>query len=266
MMRPRRGVGRGRPAGGRFVGGWFGAEERRATGRFLLLLLVLLLLPNREIGLLFGLNPRVIWSVVVFIAGLSLGGYLLSGWINPATAVFITGAIGGCVSPSLTVITLAEQTRANKALAPVHEVAAAIASTVLFPRMLVLVWIVAPPLARSLILPLVAMTAVGTGVTVFLWLRIRTAPTPRLEIRTPYRIRSALTIGAAVALLLAVANALDLAFTAPVARVGIVLAVTVDSAGNAAFAWLAGARRMAWIIGAILLFSAGIGTALIQLR
>ncbi len=263
-MGETRGVGRNHPAA-QGSGGWFGEEERRATGRFLLLLLVLLLLPNREIGLLFDLNPRVIWSVVVFIAGLSLGGYLLSGWINPATAVPITGAIGGCVSPSLTVMALVEQTRRNEALAPVHALAAAIASTVLFPRMLVLVWIVTPPLARSLVLPLAAMTGVGTGVTVFLWLRVRATRTPRLEIRTPFRIRSALIIGAAVAVLLAVGNALDLALPAPVARVGIVLAVTADSAGNAAFAWLAGARRMAWIIGVILLFSAGIGIALIQL-
>lgn len=67
------------------------------------------------------------------------------------------------------------------------------------------------------------------------------------------------------ALLLAVGNALDLAFPTPVVRVGIVLAVTADSAGNAALAWLAGARKVAWIIGVILLFSAGIGIALIQL-
>jgi len=227
--------------------------------------LVLVLLPNREIGLLFDLNPRVIWSVVVFIAGLSLGGYLLSGWINPATAVPITGAIGGCVSPSLTVIGLAEQTRRNAALAPVYALAAVIASTVVFPRMWVLVWIVAPPLARSLALPLAAMTGVGAGVTLLLWLRFRAARTPRMKIRTPFRIRPALTIGAAVALLLAVGNALDLALPVSVARTGIVLAVILDSAGNAAFAWLAGARKMAWVIGVILLFSAGIGIVLIQL-
>lgn len=227
--------------------------------------MVLVLLPNREIGLLFDLNPRVIWWVVVFVAGLSLGGYLLSRWINPATALPITGAIGGCVSPSLTVIALAEQTRQNAALASVHALAAAIASTVLFPRMLVLVWIVAPSFARSLAIPLAAMTGVGAGVSLFLWQRHCTAHTLRMRIRTPFRIRPALTIGAAVALLLALGNALDLTLSAPVARTGVVLAVTVDSAGNAVFAWLAGAKKMAETIAIILFSSAAIGIALIGL-
>lgn len=66
-------------------------DELGALLEFVVLVFVLLLLPNEEFDVLFGLNPQRVWLVVVFIAGLSFFGYLLSKVVDPATAIGVTG-------------------------------------------------------------------------------------------------------------------------------------------------------------------------------
>ena len=165
-----------------------GEEERRASLRFLVLLLPIPLLPGREVGWLAEVNPRLVWLVVVFIAGLSFLGYLLAKVLKPKRAIGVSGLLGGCVSPSLTVAALAEQQRRNPDFTVAYALAAAVAATVLFPRVFVLVWIVSSDLARAVALPLGGMTGAGIAVTVVLWLRIRDAEAPEIEMEAPFRI------------------------------------------------------------------------------
>lgn len=240
-------------------------DELMASCKFLSLLAVLALLPGRELDSLFGLNLQLVWLVVVFIAGLSFLGYVLSRVIDPTVAIGITGAIGGCISPGLAILSLAEQTRRHPPFDLAYALAAAIVSTIAFPRMLIIVSILSLELGLSLLIPFVAMTGVSIAVTVFLWLRIRDHASPAINLETPFRVQPALVLGAVVALGLMAANVLGLAIPTTLARSGIVLAVLADLVMVIGVSWAAGAKKMAGIIAAILLCSASVGMALVAL-
>lgn len=241
----------------------FGREELGALLKFLSLLGVLVLLPNRELDILFGLNLQLIWLVVVSIAGLGFLGYILSRLIDPTIAIGITGVIGGCVSPGLAFISLIEQTRRHPAFDRAHAWAAAIVSTIAFPRMLVIVLILSPGLALSLVAPFAAMTSISIVMTVLLWFQARACDSPAIEVKNSFRVRPALALGAIVALGLIAIDALSLPLPTTAARSGVVLVVLMDLLIHAGISWAAGAKKMAGVIALILLCSAIVGLALI---
>ena len=243
----------------------FGRDELEAFLKFLSLLAVLVVLPGRELDIFFGLNPQLIWLVVVFVAGLSFVGYILSRFIDPTIAIGITGVIGGCVSPGLAIMSLIEQTRRHPAFDLDYALAAAIVSTLAFPRMLIIVSILSPGLALSLVAPFAAMTSISLVVTALLWFQTRTYDSPAINLKTSFRVRPALALGAMVALGLVVINAFNLPLPTAVARSGTVLVVLADLFVHAGISWAAGAKKIAGVIGLILLFSAIVGLALIAL-
>lgn len=240
-------------------------DALRATLRFLALVAVLPVLPGGELDALFGLDPRRIWLIVVFVAGLSYLGYLLSTIVDPAAAIGITGALGGCVSPGMTIASLVERARRTPAPSPAYAFAAAVAVTMLFPRNLVVVGIVSASLARSLALPFAAMTGVSVAMAGWQWSRVRTDGTSADEPDAPFRVRSALAIGAVVAAILIVVDALGLSLPSDATRLGVVLLTVAEVVGYVGVSWTAGAREVARALAAILLGSAGLGVALVLL-
>jgi uncharacterized membrane protein (DUF4010 family) len=243
----------------------FGRDELGAFLKFLSLLAVLVVLPSRELDIFFGLNPQLIWLVVVFIAGISFLGYILSRLIDPTLAIGITGAIGGCVSPGLAIVSLVEQTRRHPAFDLAYALAAAIVSTIAFPRMLIIVAILSPELGLTLVAPFAAMTSISIAVTALLWFRVRTCDSPAIELKTSFRVRPALALGAIAALGMMAVNTFNLRLPTTVARGGIVLAVLADLIMNVGISWAAGAKKMAGVIALILLCSAIVGLTLIAL-
>ncbi|WP_254768446.1 DUF4010 domain-containing protein [Salinilacihabitans rarus] len=240
-------------------------DDLVATFKFLGIVTVLPLLPNEGLDTLFGVNPRHVWLVVAFVAGLSFLGYLLSKVVDPKRAIWLSGVVGGCLSSSLAIVSLSEQARRYPEFAAVYTVAAATASTILFPRLFVVVGIVSPSLARSLAVPFVAMTGVGAIVTVLLWHRVRTDDLPPIELDTPFRVRPALAFGALVAVVMAALDTFDPAIPSAAARSGVVLIVAGKSVKNVGIAWVAGASRMARAVAALSLCSTALGTALVFL-
>ncbi|WP_276302688.1 DUF4010 domain-containing protein [Halorussus lipolyticus] len=241
------------------------SEDLRATAEFLALLLVLLVLPDERLDMLLGVNPRQVWLVVVFVAGLSFLGYLLSKVLDPGTAIGVTGVLGGAVSPGMTITSLTEQYRRHPEFDLAYTVAAAIASTMLFLRNFIVVAIVSPALAKSLVIPFVAMAGVGFLVTGSLWFRTRNREPPTNELKTPFRIRSALAIGGVIAVVLAIVNSVDLSLSASTTRIGIVVATVVQLFVYVAITSIAGAKQIAQVIVVVLLGSASVGIVLVVL-
>ncbi|WP_276259226.1 DUF4010 domain-containing protein [Haloglomus litoreum] len=239
------------------------SEDLRATAEFLVLLLVLLVLPDERLDVLLGVNPRQVWLVVVFVAGLSFLGYLLSKIVDPGTAIGFTGALGGAVSPGMTITSLTEQYRRHPEFDLAYTVAAAIASTMLFLRNFVVVAIVSPSIAESLVIPFAAMAGVGFLVTGGIWFRARNRGPPTNELNTPFRIQSALVIGGLVAVILAIVNSVDLSLSASTTRIGIVIATVVQLSVYVTVTWIAGARQIAKMIAVTLLGSASVGITLV---
>jgi uncharacterized membrane protein (DUF4010 family) len=138
------------------------SRDMEALIRFLIITgIVLPLLPDRPLEAFDGvLRPRDVWRMVVLISGLSFASFVLMRLNLGSRAVVYTGLLSGMVSSTAAVLSYARAARVAPD-AQHYETLAALAASVAPLRMLVMVAVVAPPLALAAGPPLVAMFALG---------------------------------------------------------------------------------------------------------
>ncbi|MEF8785386.1 MAG: MgtC/SapB family protein [Haloarculaceae archaeon] len=262
-------------------------SERRASLKFILVVFVVLpLLPDQKLDSLFGLNPRFVWLMVVFVTGLGFVAYLLGRILGTERGIAVTGVIGGFVSSTATTVSMAEKTTQNATLYQICAFAVVTASIVMFPRALIEVAVVNPALLPSVALPLGAMTVVGVVAAVVLYWRTTSGETVEPEdVKNPFRLRPALLFGAIFAVVLLVSESANEWFgssgiyvtafvsgladvdamtltlsqlaaegtvSTAVATTGIVIAAIANTLVKAALAWLLGSRRLGKLVSLVL--------------
>jgi len=142
-----------------------------ATLKFLVVAVVALpLLPNESLGPLQALNPRLIGTMVVFIAGIGFAGYLAIRLLGAHRGMLLTGLIGGLVSSTAVTLSFSGRAREEPRLASSCATAVTMASAIMFGRVLFVVAVIDAPLVRRLGLPLGAMFLAGLTVS---WLQLR---------------------------------------------------------------------------------------------
>jgi uncharacterized membrane protein (DUF4010 family) len=182
-------------------------EERRASLKFILVVLVVLpLLPDRELDVLYGLNPRFIWLMVGFVTGLSFVAYVLSRTIGATRGIALTGILGGFVSSTATTVSMAERISLAPDLHKIGSFSIVLASIVMFPRALVEVAVVNPALLPRVLLPLGVMTGVGMLIAAVVYWQARNEPDVDTDLENPFRLRPALFFGAVFAIVLLVSQ------------------------------------------------------------
>lgn len=138
-------------------------------------LVLLPLLPDRQLAWLGGLNLHRIWSLAVLILALQGAGQLARRWLGAHRGLVLAGFAGGFASSTATIAafgTRARQERAN--LEPCA--AAAVASTMAtFLQFALIAAAVHPPVLTLLWPPLAAGFAAAAAVTTGLFLRARRA-------------------------------------------------------------------------------------------
>lgn len=174
-------------------------EDVLATLKFLVVAIVVLpLLPNEDVGPYGALNPFRVGVMVTMIAGVNFVGYAAIRWLGAGRGMLLTGAVGGFASS--TAVTLAASARARQTpeLAPLSALSVIIASTVMFVRLLALLWISSAELGRSLLIPMLVMAAVSTGFVAFFFLRERKTKNGSGDVKltNPFELLSALKFGA----------------------------------------------------------------------
>jgi uncharacterized membrane protein (DUF4010 family) len=116
-----------------------GQEDVRAIATFVLVALVILpVLPDRTIGPLDAINPRMAWGLVVLVVAISLGGYLAQRLIGPRAGVLAGGVFGGLVSSTAATFGAARQARHGGAV-PISTAIVLLACSVLPLRLIALV-------------------------------------------------------------------------------------------------------------------------------
>ena len=212
------------------LAGRIGQEELRAALKFLIIALVVLpLLPDRDLDVLLGLNPRFVWLMVVFVSGLTFLGYVLTKLLGPARGIGLTGLLGGFVSSTATAMAMADHAKRTTELSPICAFATAVASIAMFPRVLVLVAVVNPGLVAPLAVPLVGMTVVGGLLSLSLLARNRSNRAPSVDLDNPFRVRPALVFGALFAAVLLAVDGLNVLFGEGGVYVIALLSGTVDA-------------------------------------
>lgn len=182
------------------------AEEMRAILRFLLISAVILpLVPDRGFGPEQALNPYQLWLFVVLVSGLSFAGYVAMRFAGAERGTLLTALLGSIVSSTAITMSLAGLAREQTKLRRILAAGIVAASTVMTVRVLVLLWIVHPPLGLALLPALAPMAAAGIAIALWLWLARgkasagMAAPSPRNPLDLWSAIRFALLL-AAVAL------------------------------------------------------------------
>jgi uncharacterized membrane protein (DUF4010 family) len=275
-------------------------EDIYATLKFAIITIIILpFLPNRTFGPLNVFNPAETWLLVILVSGLSFAGYVLVKIIGAQRSVPVIGLLGGLVSSTAVTVSFAQRSKQEVALSRLFALGAVVASTTMFPRLLIEVAVVNSALLPYLIAPLIGMTATGVIVVAWLWRSERGSEhTTHVQFDNPFSIAPALKFALLFVLILFMAKAaLDFlgtralyltailagltdvdAITLTTARLAhesldaatatatIILAAMANTMMKGSLAVLLGAwsfgRQMAWALG-LMLLAGGISLALI---
>ena len=135
--------------------------EFLAVVKFLLITLIILpVLPNQEFTT-FRLNPRHIWQIVVLVSAIGFVGYFLSKKFGDKIGLWLSGLLGGIVSStamSLAAGRIAQQ-MPSRSIAALQ--ASIIASSVMYLRILALIWFINPEFVGQLWWKLVILAVIG---------------------------------------------------------------------------------------------------------
>jgi uncharacterized membrane protein (DUF4010 family) len=184
------------------------SEELLAALKLAVITVVVLpLLPDRAMGPYGAWNPRSLWGYVVLIAAISFAGYVAARIFGARRGVLLTGALGGLTSSTAVTLTFSRRSREEPGLARPLAVGILLASTLMFPRILVIAWAIHPPLLGRLAAPMAAVTLAGLASGLVL-LRSRRAPGEvELPLATnPLELGQALRFGALLALIFLVSR------------------------------------------------------------
>lgn len=142
-------------------------ELRAALQMLVLSAVVLPLLPDADYGPYDALNPYRLWWAVVLIAGLSLAGHVSMRMLGSQQGALWTGLLGGLASSTAATLALARQVRGQPLLGAAALAGAWAAGGVMFLRIGVVAWTLAPALAQTLwpalVVPAVASFALALG-------------------------------------------------------------------------------------------------------
>jgi uncharacterized membrane protein (DUF4010 family) len=174
-------------------------EEMRAIARYAVIALAVLpFLPDAQYGPYEAWNPFKLWLVVVLVTGFSVLGYVANRVIGQDRGTIATALIGGAYSS--TAVTAAFAARLKEADAGPFSTGIALASAVMYVRVLLLATILAPVAALPMLMllgpPAIAAFA-AAGLT---WRREHAATGSGAELKSkPFDLLPALGFLLAVA-------------------------------------------------------------------
>jgi uncharacterized membrane protein (DUF4010 family) len=175
--------------------------ELQAIARFgLIAFAVLPLLPDRTFGPLNAWNPRQIWMVVVLVSGVSLLGYAASRRLGSTKGLLATAAAGAIVSSTAVTAALAARIRRGDPDLPGLVAGIALASVIMFTRVLILVAALAPMALPALAL-VAAPAALVSAAYVAVALRRREPAAEHAEapsVRNPFDLAPAVLLAGLV--------------------------------------------------------------------
>lgn len=135
--------------------------EFLAVLKFLLVTLIILpVLPDKNYTQ-FNINPYKTWQIVIIVSSVGFVGYFISKRLGAHAGFRISGLVGGIVSSTAVSIAYGRMAQKNENLSYPALQGAVIASSVMYLRVLVLIYIINPAIVQHLWLQLVLLSAAG---------------------------------------------------------------------------------------------------------
>jgi uncharacterized membrane protein (DUF4010 family) len=141
--------------------------EFLAVIKFLLVALIILpVLPNQDYTT-FKLNPRHIWQIVVLVSAVGFVGYFLTKKLGSQAGLWLSGLLGGIVSSTAVSIAMGRIAQQSPKRGVRAAQATILASSVMYLRILALVWFIKPEFASQIWWQLVLLSVVGLALSVY---------------------------------------------------------------------------------------------------
>lgn len=272
------------------------AELRAGLTLLAMTVILLPLLPDREIAAWLPVNPREVWLLTILIAALSFAGYVAIRFAGPGIGVLLSGIAGGLVSSTAMTLNLARLAHDHPERVKLFAAGIMLSNGMMMLRVIVLVGIINAELMRYLLLPLILAVAAQAAVAGLLgnWARGDSEVGGSLALQNPFDLKVVLEFGALLALIMALANwisawagsqgamvlaaasgivdvdaiSISLARLAPAslsstsAAYAILIAVVVNSVTKAALGWTADGVKLVKLLAAglaVAIVAGGIG-------
>ncbi len=129
------------------------------------------ILPSVGMVLLSALKPFKIWLIVVLVSFISFIGYILMKLLGSSAGIGLTGLVGGLASSTVTTLSFAKRSLESPGLSPLFAVAVLLASSVMFPRLLLQIGVFNQKLAGNIALPILVTGGVGVALSVLFFVR-----------------------------------------------------------------------------------------------
>ncbi|NUQ82626.1 MAG: MgtC/SapB family protein [Bacteroidetes bacterium] len=142
--------------------GKFTRHDLTALIRFAIMAAIILpFLPDESIGPMHVLNPRAAGLMILLISGISFSGYVAIRLLGPEQGIHLTALLGGVVSSTALTWDFARKSREMPENAPLFASGMVLAWSVMYARVLVILWIFSPATGLVATLPMLISAAVG---------------------------------------------------------------------------------------------------------
>jgi uncharacterized membrane protein (DUF4010 family) len=170
-------------------------EEFYATLKFAIIAFVILpFLPKTDYFGFF--NPYRIWIIVVIISGIEFASYIFMKLMPPRKGFAIMGLLGGIVSSTALIISASQESKKGKMLTNSLAFSSALASSTVFLKLIVEVYIVNKSVVKEISIPLLMMFILGIIGASLLWRRSKEEDQiNRINLESPFTLAPALKFG-----------------------------------------------------------------------
>lgn len=155
--------------------------------------LVLPLLPNEDFGPYNVLNPYKVWLIVSIFVALNFVAYFLAKFFDHERSIILTGILGGFASSTATAWYFSRQSGKSEQGGIIQTSAILLASSIMFPRLLIWLLLLNMALFKALWLPILVFGALGFGIGYYFIRKSgEEAQTSERQIENPINFREAL--------------------------------------------------------------------------
>jgi uncharacterized membrane protein (DUF4010 family) len=172
-------------------------------------LVVLPLVPNRQMGPYLALNPHSIWIVIVLVMAISAAGYVAVRMFGARFGLPLAGAISGFISSTATIGAMGSRARTSRDLLAACVAGAVLSTVATIAQMALVVAATSTPTLFNLSGPLLFAGGMAAAYgSVFTLFAVRQSGTDVAQTGGAFSLRTALFFGSILAVILVVSAGL----------------------------------------------------------
>jgi uncharacterized membrane protein (DUF4010 family) len=138
-------------------------ELRSALVLLAMTFIALPVVPDDPVGPFGGVNPREVWIIAIVLAAVSFAGYAAVKYFGPARGILLAGVAGGLASSTAVTVANARHAAAGEGAPRLLAAGVAMASVVMFLRVIAIVGALQTSLLALVAPPLIAAATVAAG-------------------------------------------------------------------------------------------------------